>query len=163
MLVVEVWYHNNFLRGAASASFLFSGLKIFFLIVKSIVDLRPNGKEPAFNAGDVKDAGWISGSGRPPGEGHGNPLRYSHLENAMDRGAWLPTVHMVTKSQTQQKWQHTCTGLDILCYSSVSGSVLPPQGLSPPTTRTQSWSLTHDSGSHKLWGVEKNKLKKSEQ
>ena len=36
-----------------------------------------------------------------PGEGHGNPLQYSCLENLMDRGAWWATVHGVTKSQTR--------------------------------------------------------------
>ena len=41
-----------------------------------------------------------SGLGRSPGGGHGNPLQYSLLENAMDRGAWRATVHGVTKSQT---------------------------------------------------------------
>ena len=40
------------------------------------------------------------GSGRSPGEGNGNPLQYSHLENSMDRGAWQATVHGVRKSQT---------------------------------------------------------------
>ena len=35
-----------------------------------------------------------------PGEGHGNPLQYSCLENSMDRGAWWATVHGVTKSWT---------------------------------------------------------------
>ena len=39
-------------------------------------------------AGDVRDTGSILGSGRSPGEGHGNPLQYSCLENPMDRGAW---------------------------------------------------------------------------
>ena len=39
------------------------------------------------NAGDIRD-GFIPGSGRSPGEGHGNPLQYSCLENPMDRGAW---------------------------------------------------------------------------
>ena len=37
------------------------------------------------NAGNVKDGGLISGSGRFPGGGHGNPLQYSYLENRMDR------------------------------------------------------------------------------
>ena len=50
------------------------------------------------NAGD---AGSILGSGRSPGEGNGNPLQYSYLENPTDRGAWLATVHGVTKSWTQ--------------------------------------------------------------
>ena len=38
-----------------------------------------------------------------PGGGHGNPLQYSCLENAMDRGAWQATVHGITKSQTRLK------------------------------------------------------------
>ena len=44
------------------------------------------------NAGDIRDKGWILGSGRSPGEGNGNPLQYSCLENPMDRGAWWATV-----------------------------------------------------------------------
>ena len=47
------------------------------------------------------DLGSILGSGRSPGEGNGNPLQYSCLENSMDRGAWWATVHGVTKSWTQ--------------------------------------------------------------
>ena len=46
------------------------------------------------NAGD---AGSIPGSGRSPGERNGNLLQYSCLRNPMDRGAWLSTVHRVTK------------------------------------------------------------------
>ena len=53
-------------------------------------------KETACNAGDL---GLISGSGRSPGEGHGNPPQYSCLENPMDRGAWWATIHRVTQSQ----------------------------------------------------------------
>ena len=53
------------------------------------------------NAGDTRDVGSISGSGRSPGVGNGNPLQYSGLENPMDRGAWQGTVHGVTKSWTQ--------------------------------------------------------------
>ena len=45
------------------------------------------------NARDVRDAGSIPGSGRPPGEGNGNPLQSSYLENSMDRGDWRATVH----------------------------------------------------------------------
>ena len=47
-------------------------------------------ENPPANAGDP---GSIPGSGRSPGEGNGNPLRYSCLGNAMDRGAWWATVH----------------------------------------------------------------------
>ena len=46
------------------------------------------------------DAGSIPGLERSPGEGNGNPLQYSCLENPMDRGDWWATVHGVTKSQT---------------------------------------------------------------
>ena len=42
----------------------------------------------------------IPGSGKCPGEGNGNPLQYSGLENSMDRGAWRSIVHDVTKSRT---------------------------------------------------------------
>ena len=49
-------------------------------------------KSPLDNAGDVRDTGWIPGSGRSPGGGHGNPLQYSCLENPIDRQAWRATV-----------------------------------------------------------------------
>ena len=55
-------------------------------------------KKSACNAGDL---GSIPGSERAPGEGNGNPLQHSCLENPMDRGAWWATVHGITKSQTQ--------------------------------------------------------------
>ena len=55
------------------------------------------GKASACNAGDL---GSIPGSGRCPGEGNGNPLQYSCLENSMDRGALWATVHGVAKSWT---------------------------------------------------------------
>ena len=45
--------------------------------------------------------GLIPGSGRSPGEGNGNPLQYSCLENPMDRGAWWAAVHGVAKSWTR--------------------------------------------------------------
>ena len=55
-----------------------------------------DGKASACNAGDL---GSIPGLGRSPGEGNGNPLQYSCLENPMDGGAWWATVHRVTKSR----------------------------------------------------------------
>ena len=57
-----------------------------------------SGKESACSAGD---AGLIPGSGRSPGEGNGNPLQYSCLENPMDKEAWWAAVHRVTKSWTR--------------------------------------------------------------
>ena len=57
-------------------------------------------KNPPAKAGDRRDPGSNPGSGRAPGEGHGNPLQYSYLENSMDRGTWRATVYGVSKSQT---------------------------------------------------------------
>ena len=56
-----------------------------------------NGKESACNVGDL---GVIPGWGRYPGEGTGNPLQYSYLENSRDRGAWQARVSGVIKSWT---------------------------------------------------------------
>ena len=55
-------------------------------------------KASACNAGDPRS---IPGWGRSPGEGNGNPLQYSCLENPMDIGAWWATVHWVVKSWTR--------------------------------------------------------------
>ena len=54
-------------------------------------------KNPPANAGDVRHTGSITGLGRSPGEGNGNPFQYSHLGNPMDRGAWQAIVHGVKK------------------------------------------------------------------
>ena len=72
-------------------------------------------KESIFNA---EDLGSIPGCGRSLGEGHGNPLQYSCLENPMDRGAWQATVHVVTKESdmTEQLTHRVQRGP--ICYSS---------------------------------------------
>ena len=57
-------------------------------------------KNPPARAADARDGGLILGLGRFPGEGNGNPLQYSCLENFMDRGIWCAIVHGITKSQT---------------------------------------------------------------
>ena len=62
-----------------------------------------DGKESACNA---EDSGSIPGSQRSPGEGNGNPVQYSCLENSMDRGVWWATIHGVRKSRTQLSNQH---------------------------------------------------------
>ena len=67
--------------------------------------LFPGGKESACNAGDP---GSIPGLGRSSGEGNGNPLQYSCLENPMDRGHWWATVHGGrTESDTTERLTHT--------------------------------------------------------
>ena len=55
-------------------------------------------KASGYNVGDL---GFIPGLGRSPGEGNGNPLQYSCLENPMDRGAWWAAVHGVAKTRTR--------------------------------------------------------------
>ena len=92
-------------------------------------------KNPPAIAGDIRDAGSIPGLGRFPGEGHGNLLQYSCLENPMDRGAWWATVHGVAKSQTRLKQlskhacahpHSTCLHLSLLCPEILSGVFSSP-------------------------------------
>ena len=59
-------------------------------------------KNPPANAGDIGVVGLIPGLGRFPGGGNGNPLQYSCLENAMDRGARQATAHGATELDTTE-------------------------------------------------------------
>ena len=61
----------------------------------------PGGSEVKAFAWNVGDQGLIPGLERSPGEGNGNPLQYSCLENPMEGGAWKATVHGVAKSRTR--------------------------------------------------------------
>ena len=63
-----------------------NGLKVF-----------PGDSEVKASARNAGELGSIPGLGRSPGEGNGNPLQYSCLENSMDGGAWWATVHGVAK------------------------------------------------------------------
>ena len=65
------------------------------------------GKESTCNAGDIRDSGLIPGSGRCPGDGHGNPLQYSCRENPMDRGAWWAIVHGGHRESDMTEWFST--------------------------------------------------------
>ena len=65
-------------------------------------------KNPLANAGERGDASSVTGLGISPGGGNGNPLRYSCLENSMDRGAWQATVPRVAMRGTQLS-KHSCT------------------------------------------------------
>ena len=73
---------------------LFFFIYLFFILYWTI---SSDGKESACNAGEP---GSIPGLGRSPGERNGYPLRYSCLENSMDRRVWRATVHEITKRRT---------------------------------------------------------------
>ena len=87
LLIDWFWDSYFFLRSARE-----------FYCLYTISEGSPGGSAGKSLPGDV---GLIPGSGRSPGEGNGNPLQYSCLENPMERGAWRATVHGVTKSQTR--------------------------------------------------------------
>ena len=61
----------------------------------------PGGSEVIVSACNAGDLGSTPGLGRYPGEGNGNPLQYSCLEDSIDREAWRATVHVVAESQTE--------------------------------------------------------------
>ena len=100
----------------------------------------PGGSEFNVSAYNVGDLGSIPGSGRSPGEGNGNPLEYSCLENPMDRGACWPTVHEVTKSRTQLR--------DFTQFNSLKMAVLFPvfKGISTLFSKNSGCTSLH---SHK--------------
>ena len=80
------------------ARFPFVTCKYIMLFPYGVFPGASHNKESAHNVGD---SGLIPGSGRCTGEGNGNLLQYSFLENSMDRGAWQATVHGIAKSWTQ--------------------------------------------------------------
>ena len=75
-------------------------------------------KNPPANAGDIRDMGLIPGLGRCLGEGNGNPLQYSCLENPMDRGDWWDTAHGV-----QMGSQELCATLATKSRTSDTGII----------------------------------------
>ena len=74
----------------------------------------PDGSDSKASAYNVGDPGSTSGSGRSPGEGDGNPLQCSCLENLMDRGAWQATVHGVTMGSHNLATKPIYLGMGIL-------------------------------------------------
>ena len=74
---------------------------------------------PAMRETWVQSLGWED----PPGEGNGNPLQYSCLENPMDRGAWWATVHGVAKSQTRLS-HFTSLHFTLACRSGLQKTLL---------------------------------------
>ena len=102
-------------------------------------------KSPPANAGDIRGAGLIPGSGRSPEGGHGNSLQYSCLENPMDRGAWWYMVHRVTKSRTRLKQLSMYAEAHLL--GQVGG---PSQAWGGINSRAHSWGRQTGCG---LWAV----------
>ena len=88
-------------------------------------------KNPHFNAGGVRDVGSIPGLGRSPGEGNGNPLQYSCLDNPMDRGVWQATVHGVARvgpdlaTELRKAWgfPHSSVGKEYACNAGDPSSI----------------------------------------
>ena len=71
------------------------------------------------NARATGDPDSIPGSGRPPGEGNGNPLQYSCLGNSMDRGAWWATVHAIAESDTTEVTENAHTLYEMITVVSL--------------------------------------------
>ena len=63
----------------------------------------PGGSDGKVSVYNARDQGSIPGSGRSAGEGNGNPLQSSCLENPLDRGAWWATVHRVVELDTTER------------------------------------------------------------
>ena len=97
-----------------------------------------DGKESASNAGDP---GLIPGLGRSPGDGNGNPLQYSCLENSMDRGAQRATVHGVAKeSATERLHFH----FSLSCFGGGNGSPLQCSCLENPRDSGAWWAAVYE-------------------
>ena len=92
---------------------------------------------PPTKAGEVKHTGSVPGSGRSPGEGNGNPLQCSCLENPMDGGAWWATVHRVTESQA---W--LATNLSCIIKQGNEMPITPQQNFRVVTVITASTSCS---------------------
>ena len=101
------WVTNTFTPGSLDSSLCY--------IQSGILHDGSDRKASVYN---VRDLGSIPGSGRSPGEGNGNPLQCSCLENPMDREAWGAIIHGVAKSQT---WLSDWAGMYhtiLYCYCS---------------------------------------------
>ena len=122
ILITLIYEHRIFyLFMSSSVSFIkdmwFSIYRSFISLIKCIYWDFPggiSGKELAFQCRKLRDPGSIPGSGRSPGEGHGNPLQYSCLEKPMDRGALQAMVCRVTKGWTWLKWLITTAHIVLL-------------------------------------------------
>ena len=93
--------HGSSLNAFLLVGFLQFGVLEMVMFLEGFPDGTVVKNLPA-SEGDKRDVSSSPGCGRSPGEGNGNPLQWSCLENPMDRGAWWATVRRVAKSWTQQ-------------------------------------------------------------
>ena len=127
VLISLIYEHRIFyLFMSSSVSFIkvmwFSMYRSFISLIKYIYWDFPggtSGKELAFQCRRLRDPGSIPGSGRSPGEGHGNPLQYSCLENPMDGGALQAMVCRVTRGWTWLKWLITTAQIILFYFGTV--------------------------------------------
>ena len=114
-------------------------------------------KNPPANAGNAGFMGSIPGSGRSPGEGHGNPLQYSCLKNPMDRGDWWSRVHRITKNPTQRNnlvhtWQKET---ELEPTDGAQGPTFSKKGAKDEcfskATRSGSWEEGKTSRTNRRW------------
>ena len=100
--LISTYFRYRFLYAKITINYLCTLFHYIFMSAYDLSSILPStcfpggsdGKASACIAGDL---GLIPGSGRSPGEGNGNPLQYSCLENSMDKGAWQATIHETAK------------------------------------------------------------------
>ena len=100
-LWIKTWAENHWCSVQGDSTFIGEELPLPGLLTEFTNEYFPggaSGKESACNAGDARDKDLIPVSGRSPGEGNGNSLWYSWLENPMEREAWQATIHGVAES-----------------------------------------------------------------
>ena len=108
-------------------------------------------KNPPASAGGVRDMGLITGSGRSPGGGNGNPLQYFYLGNPMDRGTWWTAVHGVSQSWTQLSMRtHAHAHTLALSLSQEARGTPPPSRMPDLVITISSFQEKHTLG--KRWG-----------
>ena len=98
------------------------------------------------SAEDSRDTGLIPGSGRPPGEGHGNPFQYSCLGNPMDRGAWRATVLGVGYDLVTKQQQPAMRNVAVLCSSGWASAWHPPRKKQASPSPPQSPRMSDEEG-----------------
>ena len=95
------WRNSSWRKRSRVGSFR---SRVALQVTVMVSQVAPAVKNLPASVGELRDGSSIPGLGRSPGEGNGNPLHYSCLENPMDRGAWWVTVHRVTEGLTWLKW-----------------------------------------------------------